>query len=151
MDLETIITISNAIIVLIALLAILWLICLEVRWRKLFNDQKNPNLDSLLDDLKKGKINLEEKVRNIENRTQNLENKSLNFISKTSLIRFNPFRGEGGNQSFVACFLNNKNNGLIISSIHSREKINVYAKPIKNKTSPYEMSVEEKEALDQAC
>lgn len=151
MDLNTIITIPNMIIALIGLLAIGWLLYLEIRWQKLFKDQRNPNLDNLLDDLKKKKTNLEEKVQKAERRIQVLEDRSLNFISKTSLIRFNPFRGEGGNQSFTACLLNDKDDGLMISGIYSREKMNVYAKPIKNKTSPYEMSSEEKEALNQAC
>jgi len=43
--------------------------------------------------------------------------------------------------------LDSLGNGLTISSLYSREGTRIYAKPIKDSTSPYQLSGEEKEAV----
>jgi hypothetical protein len=67
-------------------------------------------------------------------------------------VRFNPFKGtgSGGNQSFATTFLNEENNGVVISSLYSREHTSVFSKPIKNGVSEYELSDEEKESFAEA-
>jgi len=39
---------------------------------------------------------------------------------------------------------------VVFSSLYSRERMSVFAKPIKNNKSEYELSAEEKEALEKA-
>jgi hypothetical protein len=46
--------------------------------------------------------------------------------------------------------LNEEGDGVVLSSLYSRERMSVFAKPIKNKKSEYELTVEEKAVLDQA-
>lgn len=65
-------------------------------------------------------------------------------------IRFNPFPDQGGNQSFAIAFLNEEGDGLVISSLYSREKMSVFAKPIKKGIPEYELTEEEKRALSEA-
>jgi hypothetical protein len=67
-------------------------------------------------------------------------------------VRFNPFKGTGGggNQSFATAFLNEDSNGVVISSLYSREHVSVYSKPVKNGSSEFELSLEEKEAIADA-
>jgi hypothetical protein len=67
-------------------------------------------------------------------------------------VRFNPFSGtgSGGNQSFATAFLNEDGHGVIISTVFSRERTSVYAKPVSAHQSPFELSLEEQEALDKA-
>jgi len=67
-------------------------------------------------------------------------------------IRFNPFKGNGsgGNQSFSTAFVNEEGDGVVISSLYSREHISVFAKPIKKMSSEYEMTKEEKDSLEKA-
>jgi hypothetical protein len=76
---------------------------------------------------------------------------------KTSLrgmhtIRFNPFQGDGsgGFQSFATAFLNEEGTGVIISSLHARDRMSVYAKPIVKFVSEFELTEEEQEALSKA-
>ncbi len=71
-------------------------------------------------------------------------------IQKVGIVRFNPFQDTGGNQSFAIALLDYYNNGLIISSLHSRDGTRTYAKPIKNGQSEYNLSDEEKEAIKKA-
>lgn len=65
-------------------------------------------------------------------------------------IRFNPFAGQGGNQSFATAFLNEEGDGVIISGLYSRDKVGVYAKPVQAHTSEHELSEEEAQVLKDA-
>lgn len=51
---------------------------------------------------------------------------------KLNLVRFNPFEGVGGDQSFILCLLDNSNSGVIITSLHNRSFTRVYAKAIRH-------------------
>ncbi len=79
----------------------------------------------------------------------NTINKQANKgLHKIGLIRFNPFRDYSGNQSFALALLNSKNNGIIISSIHTREGTRIYTKEIQgNAPVNNEFTAEEKEAI----
>lgn len=69
---------------------------------------------------------------------------------KIGLIRYNPFDDLGGDQSFVLCFLDSQNSGVIITSLHSRHQTRVYAKEVINgQTSGLTLSPEEKQLLNQ--
>ena len=65
-------------------------------------------------------------------------------------VRFNPFPDQGSNQSFAIGMLNEENDGIVLSSLYSRERMSIFAKPIKNGKSEYELTNEEKEAITKA-
>ena len=65
-------------------------------------------------------------------------------------VRFNPFPDQGSNQSFAIGMLNEEGDGVVFSSLYSRDRMSVFAKPIKNNKSEYELSGEEQKALDKA-
>ena len=65
-------------------------------------------------------------------------------------VRFNPFPDQGSNQSFAIGMLNEEGDGVVFSSLYSRERMSVFAKPVKNKKSEYELSAEEREVLKKA-
>ena len=46
--------------------------------------------------------------------------------------------------------LDEKNNGVLLNGIYSREMSNIYGKPIRNGKSDYTLSKEEEEALYKA-
>ena len=71
-------------------------------------------------------------------------------IRGLEIIRFNPFPDQGSNQSFAIGMLNEEGDGVVFSSLYSRERMSIFAKPIKNNKSEYELSTEEKEALEKA-
>ena len=84
----------------------------------------------------------------ISNRLRELAMKGLH---KTAVIRFNPFKDAGGNQSFSVAILNGKNSGVIISSLHTREGTRVYAKPVLNgQPNGFPFTDEEKTAIVEA-
>jgi hypothetical protein len=65
-------------------------------------------------------------------------------------VRYNAFADVGGKQSFATAILSEDGNGVVISSMYSRDRVNVYAKPIANFVSEYELSKEEVQALKEA-
>ena len=81
----------------------------------------------------------------ISNRIHRL---ALRSIHKVGVLRFNPFKEVGGNQSFAIALLDSKNSGTVISSLHTREGSRVYAKPVENGESKlYPLTEEEKEVI----
>lgn len=84
----------------------------------------------------------------ISNRLRELGMKS---VHKTAMLRFNPFKEVGSNQSFCVAFLDGKNSGIVISSLHTREGTRVYAKPVVLGTANnFPFTEEEKSTIDQA-
>lgn len=71
-------------------------------------------------------------------------------IQKVGVVRFNPFNDTGGDQSFSFALLDQRNNGLVISSLYTREGVRVFSKPIEKGLSKYGLSKEEKEAIKKA-
>lgn len=108
-------------------------------------DESITSIDSSIKELEKFRIDLEKYLTTVERRLK----KSVQAVNT---IRFNPFKGtgSGGNQSFATAFLNEENDGVVISSIYSREHTSVFSKPIKNGASEYELSDEEKGAITEA-
>lgn len=72
-------------------------------------------------------------------------------LTKCGLVRFNPFAGEGGKQSFSVSFLDDQNNGVVISSLYSRTTgSRIFAKPVSLGDSEINLTMEEKEAIKKA-
>lgn len=81
----------------------------------------------------------------ISNRIYGLANKG---IHRTELVRFNPFKEVGSNQSFSLALLDGKNSGTVISSLHTREGARIYAKPVvEGKEDGFPFTEEEREAI----
>lgn len=86
----------------------------------------------------------------LKKEVERISQESKFFVQKVGIIRYNPFSGVGGDQSFSIALLDGNNDGLIITSIYGREGNRVYAKPIKNNKSDYSLSDEEKRAIEKA-
>ena len=71
-------------------------------------------------------------------------------FQKIGVVRFNPFKDVGGDQSFSIALLDLNNNGFVITSLYGREGNRIYAKPINNGKSEYSLSEEEIEAIEKA-
>ncbi len=69
-------------------------------------------------------------------------------IQKIGLVRFNPFKDTGGDQSFVLALVDAEDTGVIISSLHTRTGTRWYAKGVvRGKGVEYELSDDEIKAL----
>jgi len=95
-----------------------------------------------------------EKVHNshkkINNRMDLHDKRLRRSIKDVKTIRFNPFADSGGNQSFAISLVNEEGDGVILSSLYSREKTSVFAKPIQSGHCEYELTKEETEVLKES-
>ena len=69
---------------------------------------------------------------------------------KMGIVKYNAFKGMGGNLSFVIALLNDQNTGFILNSVHSREGCYLYLKDVIEGKTEVLLGNEEKEALEQA-
>ena len=69
---------------------------------------------------------------------------------KTGLVKYDAFREMSGALSYSLALLDKENNGILISSMYSREGCYTYAKEIIKGESKINLSEEEAEALKQA-
>lgn len=127
-----------------------WIIILEVRLKKVFRGTHAKNLENVFADFGKAIDELIKKSDATDKVLEHFHGRLGKTISRCETVRFNPFKDHGGNQSFATCFINEHGDGVVLSSLYSREKVSVYAKPLKNYASTHELSIEEKEAIKQA-
>ena len=129
------------------LVGIVWIVKTEKRLNKFFMGKKASNLEDTINALQEEIKILNHSKTTTEQELSNINKKLKQSIRGVETIRFNPFPDQGSNQSFAIGMLNEEGNGVVISSLYSRERMSIFAKPIKNGKSEYELTNEEKEAL----
>ena len=121
-------------------------------YRRLTRGENIKDLGKLLETIVSKQSFGATKLSQLEEKLDRFYNLSLGHFTKRALIRFNPFEETGGDQSFVIALLDSKDNGIIISSLHSRSGTRVYAKEVVGtKPTSYKFSKEEKEAVEKAA
>ncbi|MDE1941510.1 MAG: DUF4446 family protein [Patescibacteria group bacterium] len=139
--------VSAVVIVLLVLVVALWR---KLR-RFLMGDGPADLGDSILSissdlsDLKAFRDELEKYLATVERRLKR-------SVQSVRTVRFNPWQGagEGGNQSFAAAFMDEEGDGVVISSLYSRDHVSVFGKPLKKHSSEHELSEEERRAVEEA-
>ena len=147
-----VITTDILLYILIAMLVIvvLWLIKIEIRLNRIFSGKKAKDLEDVILDTKTQLKKLNVSKNEIEEYLETVEKRLRESVQGISTVRFNPFKDSGSNQSFATAFINQKGNGVVISSLYSRERVSIFAKPITNGASTYELTDEEKKAVKEA-
>jgi hypothetical protein len=93
---------------------------------------------------------LEQAIRTL-NATDRRQQVSLDgAVRHVGVVRYDAFEDVGGRLSFSCALLDDHANGVVVTSINGRQDTRVYAKPVNDARSPYNLSVEEEEAIKQA-
>lgn len=82
-----------------------------------------------------------------------LRNTNKNYrsaLQKFGLVKYNAFKGMGGNLSFAMALLDFTNSGFVLNSVHSREGCYVYIKEVERGETEVLLGSEEKDALEKA-
>ncbi len=148
MDTTTIIFI----LLLIIILALLYFIYHLNQKLSKFLIGGSTNLDEAISSVGKSLEELTKFRNDMESYLITVEKRLKKSVQSINTVRFNPFKGtgSGSNQSFSTTFLNEEKDGVIISSLYSRDHISVYSKPVNKGDSEYELSDEERESLNAA-
>lgn len=148
----------NTIILSILAVNLIWIIILTFLFAKTNKIFKNitkgiskKDLKTILNEMASSLKDAGKEIKAIQQDIDDIEDEMKAHLQKVGFIRFNPFSDTGGNQSFSFCLLDDNNNGIVITSLHSRDSTRIYSKKIKNGTAKgRELSKEEKEALKDA-
>lgn len=136
-------TLLFGVLFILLAIALIFIIRTELRFKKLFRGSKADTLEGLIG-------TLVEEVKRLNGATtlhasdlKSLEERLIKHGRGVKLVRFNPFPDAGSNQSFAVGVVNGEGDGVVFSSLYSRERMSVFAKPIKGGKSDIELSPEE--------
>lgn len=143
------------------LLALLSIIFSALFWKKqrvleqkleiFFSGKDAKNLETILTAQLNETRALDRDIQELFDAVEKLRALGLRSLHKHFVLRFNPFKEVGGNQSFSAAFLDGTDSGVVLSSLHTREGTRVYAKPIdQGKDRGFPFTEEEKEVIRKA-
>lgn len=93
---------------------------------------------------------LESAVRSLNATDHRQEDLIEGAVRRVGLVRYDAFEDVGGRLSFSCALLDDRGDGVVMTSINGRQDTRVYAKPIVDGKSRYNLSTEEEEAIRQA-
>ena len=139
----------------LVLILFLWNIILQVKTSHLkkkldeiFAGDKAKNLEEVILQQTKSLKTLDKDIQELYEISNQINNLALRSVHKVGIVRFNPFKDVGGNQSFAIALLNGKDCGIVISSLYTREGTRVYSKNVQNGISEkYPLTEEEVQAI----
>ncbi len=90
---------------------------------------------------------VEESGQNLEGRLATIEEALSVTITHRSLVRYDAYNELSGRQSMSIALLDATSSGIVLSCIHHRDQVRVYAKEVRMGQSELEFSPEESQAL----
>lgn len=120
-------------------------------YNKLGQGLKEKNFKSIMETLLKDVSIAKKDIDSLELYCDKIQKEGFLHIQKIGLVRFNPFKDTGGNQSFILSLVDGNDTGVVMSGLYARSGMRWYAKRIiKGKSVEHELSEEEKKALKEA-
>jgi Protein of unknown function (DUF4446) len=71
-------------------------------------------------------------------------------LRRIGLYRYDALANVGGQQSFSLALLDEGANGVVLTSLHTRQEMRLYAKPVRKGRSEVTLTPEEQRAISQA-
>jgi hypothetical protein len=136
-------------VILMILLIVVWakLSSLRKKYDRMINGSSSMNVEELIIDLQ-DKLNGQKALSHEHgSKIEALRETIKKMKSKVGIHRYNAFGDSGSDLSFSVAILDQYQDGILMTGIHSREQTYIYAKPIENGQSKYTLSSEEKEAI----
>ncbi len=116
-------------------------------YRSLVSDGQGGSLQQVLDAHLGKVVEVGAQLERLSQLHEYLEVRSRGSLQHVGLVRFNPFDDTGSDQSFAIAFLDDRRDGIVLSSLHGRGQTRVFAKPVEGGESSHALSQEEAEAI----
>lgn len=137
---------------------VIWILILSIallntvsHYNKLTKGLTDKGLKSVLENIIKDLNKAKKDIDYLRSYCDTIQKEGQFHVQKIGLLRFNPFKDTGGDQSFILSLVDGADTGVIISGLYSRLGTRWYAKKvIKGKALEHELSEEEKTALKMA-
>lgn len=139
---------------ILGLVVVIWLVFLTIQLFRqqrflvsLFPSSGERDIRNKFKELTNLIAGFNQKELEINLKIDQIKKDSLKNIQKVSILRYNPYKDTGGDQSFSVVLLNKELTGVVITSLHSRAGTRVYVKNIVEGKSDLDLSKEELEVL----
>lgn len=124
---------------------------LSAHYNRLLRDTNKRSLQSIMEGLLSEVDIAKKDIEMLKKRCDTIIEDGRLHIQKIGLLRFNPFKDTGGDQSFILALVDGHDTGVVISGLYSRSGTRWYAKQvIAGKGVEHELSDEEKQAVKSA-
>jgi hypothetical protein len=144
----------------IAVVALLWVIVLAVKLRRVRGAQRvilgggETDIAAHAASLQEAFVQLrdwvEEVASGLESRVAGAEQRMDGCLAHTSVVRYDAMNELSGQQSSTVALLDEHRTGVVISSILHRDQARMYVKRVLDGRPEYELSPEEQQAVEQA-
>lgn len=129
----------------------LWIVLLELRLRRLTRGSDGKNLEKHIARIAKSYTSVQEEQKNTALKLEDVSTRLQGSIRGIGLTRFNPFAGSGDSKpSFALALLSEDGSGVIVSTLHARDRVTLFSKDITNFKPESEITDEEQQALEKA-
>ena len=89
-------------------------------------------------------------VERLVRRIAELESFSASDLSSAGFLRYDAFATSGSGLSYALALLNRRGDGVVLTSIYSRDDTRTYGKPVEGFRPTVQASTEELEAIERA-
>ncbi len=144
----------------VGLVAFIWVIVLSVKLRRVRAAQRTvlggeeadlvAHAASLQEAFSQLRDWVEEVASGLEGRVNGAERRMDGCIAHTSVIRYDAMNELSGQQSSTVALLDERQTGVVISSILHRDQARLYVKRVQDGNPEYELSPEEQQAVETA-
>ncbi len=143
-------TLPNILIIALSLAVVglaIWLWLMNRRLNRLFIGRSGENLEDLATTFGQELKTLHSARQEIEKFLIQADARLSTSVRHVRTLRYNPFPDQGGSQSFTTALLDEKGDGVILTGLHARDTMRVYAKPVRGRNSEIELTAEERSTL----
>ena len=143
-------SILSLVLLIVVIICIVKLNKLYRRYDIFMRGKDAETLEDTIMDIMDEMEELQEKDRSSKDAMKQLSRQIKSSFQKFGYVKYNAFKGMGGNLSFVIAMLDNNNSGFILDVVHSREGCYIYLKEVEEGATEVLLGGEEQEALEQA-
>ncbi|MBC8064738.1 MAG: DUF4446 family protein [Chlorobia bacterium] len=123
---------------------------LNSRWKDLMDGVKGENLERLLYDHLRERMQIQTQIDGLGERVLILEDKMTGAKRHLGLVKYDAFEDVGGSQSFALAIYDDRGDGALLTSLIGRSDCRVYSKPLMAGKSERSLSQEEQRAIQEA-
>lgn len=120
---------------------------LHRRLTALLKGENGRSLEKVIHDLVNNLAEVEKKVKEEEIKLSALITETETHTRAPQMIRYKALESNNSNQSFSIALIDGHGNGSVLTSLHIRDRVTIYAKKILTWKSDLELTDEEKNAL----
>ena len=132
------------------ILVLIYVVHLHNKIHNLTRGETGVSLEKIIQECVNGVAEIEKRNELISKHEISLDNRVSHALRNAQTIRYKAFETNGSNQSFSVALLNEKGNGVVITSLHAHDRISTFAKPVEKYTSTYDLTDEESSVIKES-